>query len=113
MTMKILVVGGGGREHAIAVALSRNSDVELYAAMAQANPGIVRLCRNFLLVKETNIQAVTRFAVQNSVDCAIIGPEAHSRQVSSTASSGQASHASALPRLQLGSRLTRPSAGEL
>jgi len=76
MTMKILVVGGGGREHAIAVALSRNSDVELYAAMAQANPGIVRLCRNFLLVKETNIQAVTRFAVQNSVDCAIIGPEA-------------------------------------
>jgi len=74
--MKILVVGGGGREHAIAVALSRNSDVELYAAMAQANPGIVRLCRNFLLVKETNIQAVTRFAVQNSVDCAIIGPEA-------------------------------------
>jgi len=76
MTMKILVVGGGGREHAIALALSRNSDVELYAAMAQANPGIVRLSRKFLIVKETDTQAVTRFAHQNALDYAMIGPEA-------------------------------------
>jgi len=76
MTMKILVVGGGGREHAIAMALSRNSDVELYAAMAHANPGIVRLSRKFLIVKETDIQAVTRFAHQNALDYAMIGPEA-------------------------------------
>lgn len=43
MTMKILVVGGGGREHAIAMALSRNSDVDLYAVMAQQNPGIAKI----------------------------------------------------------------------
>jgi len=109
--MKILVVGGGGREHAIALALSRNSDVELYAAMAQANPGIVRLSRKFLIVKETDTQAVTRFAHQNALDYAMIGPEARSKQVSSTASSRQASPASALPGLQPGSRRTRRSAG--
>jgi len=97
MTMKILVVGGGGREHAIALALSRNSDVELYAAMAQANPGIVRLSRKFLIVKETDTQAVTRFAHQNALDYAMIGPRRRSKQVSSTASSRQASPASALP----------------
>ena len=37
--MKILVVGGGGREHAIACALSRNSETELYSVMAKPNPG--------------------------------------------------------------------------
>lgn len=76
MTMKVLVVGGGGREHAIAMTLSRNSDVELYAAMAQANPGIVRLCRKFFNGKETDVPEVTRFARQNRIDYAVIGPEA-------------------------------------
>ena len=76
MTMKILVVGGGGREHAIAMALSRNSDVDLYAVMAQQNPGIAKLCRKFSIGKETDVAAVTRFAQQNSLDYAIIGPEA-------------------------------------
>ncbi len=76
MTMKVLVVGGGGREHAIAMTLSRNSDVELYAAMAQENPGIVRLCRKFFNGKETDVPAVTRFAQQNRIDYAVIGPEA-------------------------------------
>jgi len=74
--MKVLVVGGGGREHAIAMALSRNSDVELYAVMAQANPGIARLCKGFLVEKETLVTAVSRFARANAVDYAIIGPEA-------------------------------------
>ncbi|MDI9633992.1 MAG: phosphoribosylamine--glycine ligase [Methanolinea sp.] len=76
MTMKILVVGSGGREHAIAMALSRNTDAEIYAAMAHENPGIARLCRKFHVGKETDVRAVTQFSRENSIDYAIIGPEA-------------------------------------
>ncbi|MCU0631552.1 MAG: phosphoribosylamine--glycine ligase [Methanolinea sp.] len=76
MTMKILVVGGGGREHAITRALSRNTETELYAVMARANPGISELCRELLLEKETRIDAISAFALKKSIDYAIIGPEA-------------------------------------
>jgi phosphoribosylamine--glycine ligase len=74
--MKILVVGGGGREHAITRALSRNTETELYAVMARANPGISELCRELLLEKETRIDAISAFALKKSIDYAIIGPEA-------------------------------------
>jgi phosphoribosylamine--glycine ligase len=76
MTMKVLVVGGGGREHAIARALSCNRDTEICAVMARRNPGIARLSALVLLEKETQVQAITRFAANCRVDCAIIGPEA-------------------------------------
>ncbi len=76
MTMKILVVGGGGREHAIARALSRNKETELCAVMARPNPGIARLCNNYLLEKETRADSVAAFALKESIDYAIIGPEA-------------------------------------
>jgi len=76
MTMKMLVVGGGGREHAIARALSRNKETELYAVMARQNPGIARLCSRYLLERETRVDSVAAFALKESIDYAIIGPEA-------------------------------------
>jgi len=76
MTVKILVVGGGGREHAITRALSRNSDAEIYAVMARVNPGISGHCREILIEKEINIPAVSAFTRKKSIDYAIIGPEA-------------------------------------
>lgn len=76
MDMKILVVGGGGREHAIARALSCNSGVKLYSAMSRRNPGIASLSESVLLEKETNVRAVADFAKKSGVDFAIIGPEA-------------------------------------
>jgi len=76
MDMKILVVGGGGREHAIASSLSRNKEVQLFSVMAKRNPGIFRLAKKTLLHKETDVSAVIRFAREVSADYAFIGPEA-------------------------------------
>jgi phosphoribosylamine--glycine ligase len=76
MDMKILVVGGGGREHAITRALSCNSSVRIFSVMARKNPGIARLAERVLLEKETNVPEIVRFATENTLDIAIIGPEA-------------------------------------
>ncbi len=76
MTMKVLVVGGGGREHAIACALSRSEEVVLLSVMPKHNPGIASLSSDVLIEKETNIPAVVDFAVSRGADYAVIGPEA-------------------------------------
>ena len=46
MDMKILVVGGGGREHAIVSALARNSETEIFSVMGNRNPGISCLAKD-------------------------------------------------------------------
>ena len=76
MIMKVLVVGGGGREHAIAKALARNEACEIYSVMSKKNPGIAELCKDFLLCKETDAETIAGFAVKSGVKYAVIGPEA-------------------------------------
>lgn len=76
MDMKILVVGGGGREHAIAVALSRTMGVDLFSVMAKRNPGISQIVKKTLLQKETDVKRVIEFAKTVGADYAFIGPEA-------------------------------------
>jgi phosphoribosylamine--glycine ligase len=76
MTMKVLVVGGGGREHAIARALSRSDNTVLFSLMAQRNPGIAALAREVLLERETNVPSAVKFARSRGVDYVVIGPEA-------------------------------------
>jgi phosphoribosylamine--glycine ligase len=76
MDMKILVVGGGGREHAIASALARNSDTEIFSVMAKRNYGIARLARGVRLCSETDISRIVSYAKETGVDYAFIGPEA-------------------------------------
>jgi phosphoribosylamine--glycine ligase len=74
--MKVLVVGGGGREHAIARALSFNKGTAIFSVMAKRNPGIAAIAADILLEKETNVPAVVAFAKSRSIDYAVIGPEA-------------------------------------
>ncbi len=74
--MKILVAGGGGREHAIAAALAKNNHVELYSVMGKKNPGIAKLARETLIHKETDVEAVLAFAGKHQIEYAVIGPEA-------------------------------------
>jgi len=73
--MKVLVVGSGGREHAIARALARSPGVELYAAMSRENPGISALSREHLIVSETAVREIATFCSAHTIKYAIIGPE--------------------------------------
>lgn len=73
--MKVLVVGGGGREHAITKALSL-SNVEIFAAAKNRNPGILRLSKDFLQIDETRVEEISVWARQKGVELAVIGPEA-------------------------------------
>jgi len=75
--MNVLVVGGGGREHAIAEAIARSrQDPAMFAVMSKNNPGIARLCRDFLLVNETDVEKVVDYARSRNIEIAVIGPEA-------------------------------------
>ncbi|MES2154649.1 MAG: phosphoribosylamine--glycine ligase [bacterium] len=71
---RVLLVGGGGREHAMAMAL-RRSNAEVYAVLKHRNPGIVKLATGFRLLEETNVPAVVEWARGQKVELAVIGPE--------------------------------------
>ena len=73
MTETVLLVGGGGREHAIARALA--DDCALYACASNRNPGIRRLADGFETVAETDTEEVVAFATAVDADIAVIGPE--------------------------------------
>jgi len=44
--------------------------------MRNSNPGIARVSKDLILVKETETQKVTEFAIRSNVELAVIGPEA-------------------------------------
>ena len=73
--MKVLAVGGGGREHAAVEALHRSGS-ELYCVMKNANPGIIARAEKYLLCDEKDVDKVVSFAKENGVELAFIGPEA-------------------------------------
>ena len=76
MVTKILLIGSGAREHAIARAISRSTkEKEVYCLATNLNPGIADLC-NELIVADINAPDVVKeYAQKHSIDFAIIGPE--------------------------------------
>ena len=72
--MKILTVGGGGREHAAVEALYR-SGAEIYSVMRNANPGIIKKSKQYKIVDERNIDDICEFVIEHDIDLAFIGPE--------------------------------------
>ncbi|MGM0605019.1 MAG: phosphoribosylamine--glycine ligase [Halobacteriota archaeon] len=73
MVETVLLVGGGGREHAIARALA--PDCELYACASNRNPGIVDLASGFRVCSETDAEAIAEYASEVGATVAIVGPE--------------------------------------
>jgi len=74
---RVLLIGNGGREHAIARAVKRSNGLsELYAFMAAKNPGIAKLCREFSIGNTNDAAAVAKFALSKKIDLVVVGPEA-------------------------------------
>jgi len=73
---KVLIVGGGAREHALCDAVSRSKDATLYSVMKNINPGIKQLAKDYEQMKETNVSEVVTYAKQTNIDIVFIGPEA-------------------------------------
>ena len=72
--MRVLLIGSGGREHALARALARDADVhELHAA--PGNPGIGEIAE-LHAVAATEAGEVSALAVRLGADLVVIGPEA-------------------------------------
>lgn len=73
--MNILVLGGGGREHAISWALAKSPRcTELY--VAPGNGGTANIARNVKDLNAEDAQAVLAFAQAHNVELVVIGPEA-------------------------------------
>jgi phosphoribosylamine--glycine ligase len=75
MDETVLLIGGGGREHALARALSE-TEATLYACAGNRNPGIARLAEGFETLETTNPTAVRAYATDIDATLAVIGPEA-------------------------------------
>ena len=71
--MKVLVVGGGGREHAIIKSLKKNGRItKIFAAPGNGGISCDAEC---VPVKATDISAMTDFAAQNVVDYVVVAPD--------------------------------------
>jgi phosphoribosylamine--glycine ligase len=72
--MKVLVVGGGGREHALAWKLSQSERIQK-VFVAPGNGGTAR-DSNLIDVPITDVNALLAWAQQEKIDLTVVGPEA-------------------------------------
>ena len=74
MKQTVLVVGGGGREHAIVDALSRSAKVgKIYCAPGNAGIATQAEC---VPLKDTDVDGLLAFAREKAIDLTVVGPEA-------------------------------------
>ena len=71
--MKLLVVGGGGREHAIIKALKKNKDItEIFALPGNGGIALDATCVN---IGAKDLDKIVEFAVHNKIDYAVVAPD--------------------------------------
>ncbi|MBE6177807.1 MAG: phosphoribosylamine--glycine ligase [Rikenellaceae bacterium] len=71
--MKVLVIGSGGREHAIVDALTRSPQVEqIFAAPGNAGMALQAEC---VAIRETEIERLVAFAKEQEIGLTVVGPE--------------------------------------
>ena len=71
--MKLIVVGGGGREHAIIKKLKENKDIEKIYALP-GNGGIAADAE-CVAIGATDIDGIVKFAYENKIDYAVVAPD--------------------------------------
>ena len=78
--MNILVIGSGGREHALAWQCAKDDNVQnIYVAPGNAGTALEAKCQNVLLEDAADADehsAVIEFCQNNAIDMVIVGPEA-------------------------------------
>ncbi|RUO29406.1 phosphoribosylamine--glycine ligase [Aliidiomarina sedimenti] len=74
--MKVLIIGGGGREHALAWKVAQSSRVsQVYVAPGNAGTALEPMVENLAIAAE-DIDGLHAFAQRSSIDLTIVGPEA-------------------------------------
>ena len=74
--MKILIIGGGGREHALAWKIAQSPKAEkIFVAPGNAGTARETRCENVAIAAE-DVDGLLRFARQNKIDLTVVGPEA-------------------------------------
>ena len=74
--MKILVIGNGGREHALAWKFAESPSVErVFVAPGNPGAGLEAKCEN-VAIGVMDFDALTAFASSQSIDLTVVGPEA-------------------------------------
>jgi len=74
---KVLLIGNGAREHAIAWALKNSQEeVKLYVFASSTNPGIAQLAADYKVGEIKNNTSVASYATDKGVDFCLVGPEA-------------------------------------
>ena len=71
--MKVMVIGGGGREHAIIHSLTKNSEIEKIYALP-GNGGIAAEAE-CVAIGATDKEKIVEFAVENKIDFAVVAPD--------------------------------------
>jgi phosphoribosylamine--glycine ligase len=74
--MRILLIGSGAREHAIASKLKENKETELFCFATNNNPGILALAKELVIGKMEDTSAIVNYANKIKADLVWVGPEA-------------------------------------
>jgi phosphoribosylamine-glycine ligase len=73
--MKVLLIGNGAREHAIAETLKKSSQTALHSYLKSRNPGIISLSESFEMGNYNDFGKIKNFVQKTKPDFAFIGPE--------------------------------------
>ena len=71
--MKILIIGGGGREHALAWKIAQSPHAERIFC-APGNAGTAEIAEN-VAISVGDLKALVRFARENRIDLTVVGPD--------------------------------------
>ena len=77
LLMKILIIGNGGREHAIAWKLSQSSQVkQIFCTPGNGGTATMAKCQN-IVIPVTDFQGLKQLIADQNISLVIIGPEVH------------------------------------